>query len=226
MADDVNGRPLYDLVVDYVSSLDAQRKRRLVTFLEVQDQTIRSWVRGSSVPSGLRALRMHYLLDRIGRRNTEWRPTHQAVIDVGKLLAFKAISMNDIESAFSHVIDDRLITLMLCGHAHIKPAYLSVFQNIADNNIDGLERAVNDWSDLLVGNERERVLAEVASKLADVLPLCEAIASDEWTAEERHDLRRRCGSNTVFRLYNALGALCGERARQHTLKHNASFITG
>jgi len=44
------------------------------------------------------------------------------------------------------------------------------------------------------------------------------MVSDKWTAEERQELRERCGCNTVFELYNVLGALCGETARKQQLK--------
>lgn len=219
------GRPLYDMVVEYTSTLDAVRKRRLADFLEVQDQTIRSWQRGKTVPSGLRALRLHYLFEKMGQVNSDWRLTHQVAVDVGKLLAFKVLTLDAVIAEFKGKInDEKNVILMLCGHAHIKPEFLAIFQRIADDHAGLVEEATNSWSDLMIRDSREQFIAELSTRLVAVLPLCEQMMTDDWSAEERHELRRRCGTDTVFKLYNALGALCGEKARQHTLKTAAASL--
>lgn len=219
------GRTLYDLVVDYTSSLDVPRRRRLAEFLDVQDQTIRSWQRGKSVPSGIRALRMHHLLEQMGIHSSDWRISDPAVIAVGKLIAFKVLTVDDLIAAFKDkIVDEQNAVRMLCGHKHIKADNQIVFQELAAAHADKIDDAIDAWSDLTVRDHREQLIAELSNRLVAVLPLCEQMVTDEWSAEERHELRRRCGNETVFRLYNALGALCGEKARQHTLKTAAASL--
>jgi hypothetical protein len=212
-------RSLYDMVVDYTSALDVPRRQRLCEFLDVQEQTIRCWQRKKSIPSGLRALKMHYLLEHLGEVNSDWRITEPAVINVGRLVSFNVLSLDMVIAEFKgRFKDDHSVLRMMCGHNHIKADNLAMFQKISDDHGQYLESAVSNWSDLMVLDERDQLIAELSNRLADVLPLCEQVMSDDWTAEERHDLRQRSGQDTIFRLYNALGALCGEKARQHTLK--------
>lgn len=212
-------RSLYDLVVEYTSVLDVSGRRRLAEFLDVQEQTINCWRRGKSVPSGVRALRMHYLLSQLGELNSEWRVTEPAVVETGRLVAFRVLAVDALIAEFKDkVVDEQNVVRMMCGHKHIRPENLEIFQKIVDTYGGLLEPAISEWSDLLVRNDRERLIAELSKRLVDSLPLCEEMVTDDWSAEDRHALRNKCGKDTIFRLYNALGALCGEKARQITLK--------
>jgi hypothetical protein len=218
-------RSLYDMVVDYTSALNVPRRQRLCEFLDVQEQTIRCWQRKKSIPSGVRALKMHYLLEHLGETNSDWKITEQAVIDVGRLVSFKVLTLDAVIAEFKgRFKDDHSVIRMLCGHTHIKADNLDIFQKISDDHGQHLESAISDWSDLMILDGRGQLIAELSNRLAAVLPLCEQIMSDDWTSEERHDLRQRSGQDTIFRLYNALGALCGEKARQHTLKGAAASL--
>lgn len=222
---DKAGRTLYDLVVEYTNSLDARRRQRLAEFLDVQVQTIRCWQRGKTIPAGIRLLKMHFLLDQIGEVDLDWKLTDPDVICVGKLVAFKALTVESVIAEFKgKVNDEQNVVRMLCGHAHIKSDNQAIFKRIAESNSQALDEAIKKWSDLLYRDPRDQIIAELSHRLLGVLPLCEQMISDDWTAEDRHELRQRCGQETVFKLYNALGALCGEKARQHTLKTAAAGL--
>lgn len=53
----------------------------------------------------------------------------------------------------------------------------------------------------------------LANLILAALPLAELIVSDDFSPEDRAELRRLCGKYGVFNLKNALTGLCGERAR-------------
>lgn len=218
-------RTLYELVLDYAGSLDIQRRRRLAEFLGVQDQTIRSWQRGKSVPAGARALRLHYLLEQVGVNDVQWQPTDGVVLDAGRLLAFHVLTEQQLLAELSDPsLDDQDIIRMLTGFRHVKPAFMDAFRRIVDSHTHLLDSAIKSWSDLLVKDARDQLITELSNRLVAMLPLCEQMITDEWTAAERHELRKKCGNDTVFKLYNTLGALCGEKARQHTLRSVASMV--
>jgi hypothetical protein len=70
--------------------------------------------------------------------------------------------------------------------------------------------------------DREQTLVSLSHLVSATLFLAEKVAGDEFTAEDRHHLRKltatqRGRSNGVFELYQALGALCSERARGHAI---------
>jgi len=214
-----------DRVVDYVSTLNIALRRRLAQFLEVQDQTIRSWVRRKTVPSGVRALRMHFLLNEAGFTNPDWRCDDPLLVTVGKMVAFHVITIDSMVARFNDpTIDSTRVVQFLVGNDHVKLSYRAVFEEIANETSWDFEEARRAWDDLCVKNDHSRIIAELANRISGILPLCEEMISDKWTPAERAELRKRCGPDVVFRLYNAMGALCGERARQHQLKGAAAAL--
>jgi hypothetical protein len=57
------------------------------------------------------------------------------------------------------------------------------------------------------------IVASVAHHAQAMLPLAEALLSDEFTPADRERVRELAGAKTIFLLANALNGLCGERAR-------------
>ena len=113
----------------------------------------------------------------------------------------------------------------LSGHFHVKPKNLLVFKDIVQEYNWELPESLKAWEDLYHRDHHVLTIAEVANRINELLPVCEEMVTDKWTVEERHQLRERCGTDVVFKLYNALGALCGESARKHQLKTVASLIS-
>ena len=60
---------------------------------------------------------------------------------------------------------------------------------------------------------RSIILHSLAHMLIAALPIAKLIASNEFSTEERANLRELAGAKTIFDLSNMLNALCGERAR-------------
>ena len=63
-----------------------------------------------------------------------------------------------------------------------------------------------------------RAIEILAHQVQAMLALVELIASDEFSPEERAELRERAGEFSIFRLKNRLVALCGERVRNEVNK--------
>jgi len=215
-----------DQIVGYLSTLDIPARRELAIFLGVKEQTLRSWKRRKTVPSGVRSLRMHYLLAETGVVNISWRCTDDVLQDAGRLVAFHVVNVCDIVRRIDDKsVDAGRVVQFLGGYDHVKPEFYKVFEAIVQENNWYLPSALQKWGHLCIGNVNSQKIATLAAKIVAMLPLCEGMISNDWTPEERQELRERCGSDTVFRLYNTMGALCGERARQHQLKSAASMLT-
>lgn len=71
---------------------------------------------------------------------------------------------------------------------------------------------------------REALIESLAGSIVALIPLAQSISSDEFTAEERAQVRELSGSNGVFTLANLLYRLCGERTRtmHSSIQHPAS----
>jgi hypothetical protein len=206
---------LLERVIDYTNILDMERKRKLADFVGVQPQTVRQWQRGKSVPMGRRALQLHYLLEWVGYGDHQWRETNVSAEMVGRCLAFGLISDEKLLEAFKGECDEPTrITQILSGHKHITPRSQEIINDLADEFSWHVQDAQTNWPCLKVSNEKERLLSELATRLRNILPLVKDMVSDNWSEGDRYELRDRAGTYTVFELYHAMGALCGERMRQ------------
>lgn len=213
---------LLDQVRDYVEALDLDRRRRLAEFCGVQPQTVRQWHRGRSVPIGKRALQLHYLLDYAGYKEHQWPETNDNVETVGRAVTFGLISDDELIEKFKEQCDElSRIIQMLSGHKHISPASQEIIDELAAVYSWHVKEAQDKWVDLKITNKKQRLIAELANKLQHLLPLVQEMTSDRWTEADRYELRDRAGRNTVFELFNALGELCGERARQVSVAERA-----
>ena len=216
-----------DQVVGYLTTLDITRRRQLAEFLGVKAQTLRSWTRRATVPTGIRSLRLYHLLAESGLTTESWSCTDETLLDVGRLVAFHVITVEDVVATVNAKrVDSGRVVQFLGGYDHVKPEFRTAFEGIVSAHSWDLPAARQKWSHLFIKDANSQKIAALAAKIVDILPLCEAMVSNDWTPEERQELRERCGAETVFNLYNTMGALCGERARQHQLKSAAvSLIT-
>lgn len=64
------------------------------------------------------------------------------------------------------------------------------------------------------------LMARFVRDVKALLPLAARLASDEFTAEDRYELRELAGKYTIFDLKNLLIGLCGERAREQIRQMN------
>lgn len=213
---------LLDRVQDYVSALDLERRRKLADFCGVQPQTVRQWLRGKNVPMGKRALQLHYMLEFAGYNDHVWRDTNDNVETVGRAVTFGLISDDDLTEAFKGECDEfSRIIQMLSGHKHVSTACQEIIDGMAAVHSWHVKAAQERWTDLKITNEKDKLIAELANKLEQILPLVKDMASDRWTESDRYELRERAGRTTTFELYNLLGQLCGERARQASVAERA-----
>lgn len=207
---------------DYINALDLDRRHKLAHYCGVKPQTIRSWLRGKTVPAGKRALQMHYLLELVGYDDHQWRETNDNVETLGRAVAFGLVSDDELLELFKGECDElSRIIQMLSGHKHISPTCQKIIDEQAAIHSWHIKTAQEAWSDLRVTGEKDKLIAELANKLQQLLPLVQDMSSDKWSEADRYELRDRAGQSTVFELYNSLGELCGERVRQKSVAERA-----
>jgi hypothetical protein len=76
------------------------------------------------------------------------------------------------------------------------------------------EQPVRATETLVESINHSRLVTVFANMVRAMGPLAELLASDDYTDEEREQLREEAGRWGVFRLKNNLVRLCGERARR------------
>lgn len=213
---------LLDKVQDYITALDIARRSELAKFIGVKSQTIRAYLKGKSIPTGCRMLQLHHILVWAGYGEHKWSITDINVEMTGSSFTFGLITNQDLLTAFRGECDDvARIVQMMNGGKHISPAAQAVFVDLASVHSWNIKEAQAKQHNLRIVNEKDKLIAELANKFQQLLPLVKDVSGDGWTASERHDLRERAGRGIVLELYNHLGYLCGERVRKMTMAEKA-----
>lgn len=214
----------HDCLQDYLKSIDLQQRKRLAQFVGVADGSIGKWLRQANLPVGRSALCLNHLMEAAGFTITDWKVTNTDVLTTSRCVAFHVLTIDEVAARMHGANMDGVTAVqMMVGNRHIKPDNAAAFATLAAEYGPLLDQAKQKWQDLLVLDEKARSINELANRLKEILPLAESLASDNFTGQERHELRKRCGEATVFKLYNIFGALCGERAREHVI-HSAGLI--
>jgi hypothetical protein len=213
---------LLERTMDYINALDIDRRRKLAEFVGVQPQTVRQWLRGKSVPLGKRALQLHYILEWAGYGDHEWPTTNDSIETIGRALTFELITDEELVEAFKHEkLEARRIIQMLGGNKYVSPSCQKVFDDMAAVYSWNIKESQEKWDHLRIANEKDKLISELAIKLKNLLPLVKDMASDKWSEKDRYELRERAGVETIFKLYNSMGLLAGERHRKSTMAERA-----
>ena len=127
--------------------------------------------------------------------------------------------MNDIQQ---HLGEHPILGVLGLGHVGL-PTALSLAElgwDVvgADDNLEKTQRIARGEAPFF-----EPGLEELLRKHLDGggFRVVDEMISDKWTEGDRYELRDRAGKETVFELYHALGALCGERMRQSSAAERA-----
>lgn len=214
----------HDCLQDYLKSIDLPQRKRLAQFIGCAEQAIGKWLRQTNLPVGNSALRLFHLMEAVGFQITDWKVTNTDVLTVGRCVAFHVVTPEQIATRIAAPNMDGVLTVqMLVGNRHIKPENAKIFAELASEYGPLLGPAKSKWQDLMILDEKIRTINELANRLREILPLAKLVVSDQYSGQERHELRKRSGETTLFELYNVFGALCGERAREHVI-HSAGLI--
>lgn len=213
----------YECFQTYLKSIDVEQRKRLALFACVADAAIGRWLRGANIPAGKSALRLHYLMEWVGFQITDWPITNTDVLTVGRAVSFRAMSIEQVMAAFNGDLSETVCTQMLGGTLHIRSDRLPVFAKLAAEYGPLTPAAQAQWQDLTLVDDRARLINDVARRVVELLPLAQTLASDDCSAKDRHTLRVNSGNDSIFKLYNTLGLLCGERAREMAV-HEAGLI--
>ena len=213
---------LLDRVQDYINALDIARRAELAEFIGIKPQTIRAYLRGKSVPTGRRMLQLHHILVWAGYADHQWKVTDDSVEMTGSSFTFGLITDAALIEAFAGECEEiARIIQMMSGGKHISPASQAVFDDLSSVHSWNIKEAQAKQNNLKIVNEKDKLIAELANKFKQLLPLVVDVSGDGWTPDERLDLRDRAGQGIVLELYNHLGYLCGERHRKLTMAQKA-----
>lgn len=221
-------------LMDFGSKLNDDQKLAFAKFTGANLQgTIPKWFKGVYEPHGVYELKARILLDHLGYRFPEHELMHQNVYEFSKHVGFSLCSFEEAEK----LLGVSRITMMrvLSGRSGTTKERVELIKLYIEENAHALAEAIQDLpefpradlqeeppsSDLalpstLIANAGldKAQLKTIAIGLIRALgPVAKLLASDNFTPDDREEVRQALGKYGVFDLKNDLIKLCGERAR-------------
>jgi hypothetical protein len=222
-----------ECLAHYAANLPLDRRQMLETRRQMQEFTGASdkaalcWLKSRSYPIGHQLLSVKYFLESLGYNVLELNQLEPAVRRVGRLIAYKLISIDE--------------TVELCGYGSRSTLYHALH---GTRNVSGRKKVImsgiyqrlakslpdtptvthlRQTSQVAAGNgqlNKELIMRSLAQLLEAAIPLTSLLLSDQFSSEHRRRFRRLLRDQGVFRLSDNLNSLCSEHARQqiHTDK--------
>ncbi len=201
-----------------------ERERMERFFIEVRkfsSGTVERWVSGKQFPIGENLITVAAYLTMRGFTVEEFEKIPERYRTVAKAIALGLLPSKALAArlGFDDVSD---IWRAFRGRAMGKNREATV-QGLTEqyaSDVDRLWQAYSaDQSSIVslgkpAGNLQGAVVQSLALMMNSMLHLVRHVNSDEFTEEQRQQLRDAAGSGTVFDLSNELNDLCSERSRE------------
>lgn len=217
---------------------DRDPKKAVADFFGIVLQpTVSRWFTRFS-GTGENLLKARYFLELYGYKPTELADVPACVQDLGRLYAYSIASFEDITEVFAfsgespreqafRVLLGKLGTSKermqrICEY--VEPLSGLIAERRDQWVADLPKRVQHATADAPAPTAilplrkkgpdvREAIVISAATQVKALLPLCELLLSDEFSADERNHFRDLSGGDGVFKLANILHRLCGEKAR-------------
>lgn len=222
----------------YGSNMESE-KLTIIDYIGIGQTTLSRWL-NLMMPQGQNLLRLRCFLARRGYGVAELEALSDVVRTLSYLIADKKITITEVIRRTGFPKDGPLLQVLL-GRENMSNERLSVCGDLIAEYVTGEKKAspssdsvdipkteknpisveVDDKKKYSLGmrvNGRQKWEVEnLAAFVRMMLPLAEAVLSDEYTEQDRDRLRTLANGDGVFRLSNALNGLCGPRARLHIM---------
>lgn len=189
-----------------------------------KDIAVRRWWGSHHFPTGLRQLRVRYVLEWYGYMVLDRLVGNAIASQFAKSVAYGILTQKDAMGLLD--IQAGQLRRVLTGRTGTSVAATDMMRTYVEESTQVLadfearifgERPTRPTvmiKQAAAGLTKPDTLATGAHLIKALLPVVQIILSDDFSPEDREELRIMAGKYSVFNLKNALVRLCGERARR------------
>lgn len=221
-----------------ISQRDAQQLQDIhATIMEffngkVNYRTVWQWIHGVRLPSGVNLIKLITILESMGYSLSEYIVSSQTMRAARECLAFGLIDEEEIKAhIFTEYESREHIYALMFGKSKPMPGSEAIVATNIEFMLSDLQVLKERWRTAfsvfkLTAIREQPVTAKqnaltkqnaidfLVGVIAAGIPIAKWILSDDFTADDRKQLRKKAGDGGVFEFKNALARLCGERARE------------
>jgi hypothetical protein len=204
--------------------LDQNDFQDIATFVTVTPDTVRTWVKESTLPQGERYIRLRHYLEQAGYTLVELETLDPAVCATGRLVAFNVLTLPEVADLVGYTGGkNAVVTLLqtLKGAHGVSSAKREQFESLVqlyEPKLKVTQRSpqkvvlAEPTTESVAPDMHQAVKESFAKIMAALIPLAEIAVSDSFTAKDREQIRTLT-DGAISRLSRLLGQLSGEAAR-------------
>lgn len=215
----------------------ALEKRIIIAYTGVAATTLARWL-NLIMPQGQNLLKLRCFLGHRGYGVAELDALSDMLKTIAYLIADKKIAITEVVRRTRYHQDGNLLQVLL-GHTNMSGERLALCRDLIEEYVIDEEKKANDpifiqipkqehapaWIDhkkehsfaMRVNGTQKWEVENLAAFVRMMLPLAEAVVSNEYTEQDRERLRTLANGDGVFRLSTALNGLCGPRMRTRVI---------
>ena len=200
-------------------------RKPLVDFCGISTERAYRWLQGKKLPTGENLIRLKYFLYGKGYEVSELQSLIPQVLSLGWVISVGKISFDEVCRLLGYSGRDSFFPV------------LNGVSNPSKVKIDKIEAILRQFPDEissspesqffssekqakylgLKNGARDAVFRALTSQVEAMLPLAEAVLSEDFSDEERRQLRRSIPDDGLYRAAQALHGLCSKKSRNLTL---------
>ncbi|MBI4132245.1 MAG: hypothetical protein HY474_01290 [Candidatus Sungbacteria bacterium] len=197
----------------------------MTKFTGANERTVRDWLLGRVPPVGKFMIRARYFLEGEHYGVQELERLDPLVCDLGRAIAQDRIGFDEAVQALGVPGDHYLLRILHGKIASMARATWvgkarQLLKTIGASAPAASTRSATKSASPVIAlpgsrpQAREAVLKSLAALIAASTPLAEIVLSDDFTAEDRQELRTLAGDDGIYRFSNMMERLCTEMARR------------
>ncbi len=221
-----------------------QARQHLVDFCGVGMPAVSEWVLGRRLPVGDPLVKLRFFLELMGYEVAELKRLNRAAYQLAEMIAF-GLSIQEAV-AITGLAKTQSVHALALGKTGTMKDRETRIDREWNTRKEAIESKRNEWRERLgVSTEQAEPVSKkpqphvqtvststhgsdletLGHLILAMIPLAERVVSDDFSPAERRRLREMTFDTGVFRLSNALEALCGETAREQVLSNSNSKST-
>ncbi|MBT6690899.1 hypothetical protein HOB10_01015 [Candidatus Parcubacteria bacterium] len=204
-------------------------RKPLADFCKASDPLAYRWLNGKKMPSGKNLIRLKYFLHSRGYDVAELRDLAPQVLSLGWIISIGRMSFDEACQKLGYAGRDSFFPVLnnVCNAGRAKLAMIeAILKRYPAEDFVGLndrpilktsQRTERSLPTSLRQSSRDAIFQALKGQVEALLPLAQAVLSDEFSDNDRRQLRRSISDDGLYNAAQALHGLCSKESRKLTL---------
>ena len=204
-------------------------KKIVTDFTGAKGGSLHDWTVKGLKPIGIRSIKLRCFLSLVGYSVTEFPKLSGPALDLSKIVVYDIDSIEGLADKIG--LNPKTLAGYFRGDANPSSDIVRSMETVYARFEVQVREHEDEWKRTLnipvltegsnvhhLNAPKDAILSSLAGQISAILPLATIVASDDFSLDDRNNLRKMVPNKGVFEVSNLLNALCSETARKLSRK--------